>query len=63
MASIKKDFVGVVYAYNKAGALVKLRAGDAVPAGVNVREDIVTQAQSRGGARGKNTGDSGSDRK
>lgn len=63
MASIKKDFVGVVYAYNQAGALVKLRAGDAVPAGVNVREDILAQAQSRGGARGKNTGDSGNNTK
>ena len=63
MAKIQKDFVGVVYARDKAGELVKLRAGDAVPAGVNVREDIVTQSQPRGGARGKNTGDSGSDGK
>lgn len=63
MAKIKNDFFGVVYARKKNGELVKLRAGDTVPSGVEVREDIVTQSQSRGGARGKNTGDSGSDRK
>lgn len=61
MVNVKKDFVGVAYAYSDAGQLVKLRAGDTVPAGVNVREDILAPAQSRGGARGKNTGGSGGD--
>lgn len=52
MAKIKSDFYGVVYARTKAGELVKLRAGDAVPSGVEVRADLQAPT-TKGGSRGK----------
>lgn len=57
MAKIKNDHFGVVYA-RKGGQIVKLRAGDTVPSGVKVREELLAPA-AKGGARGKS--DAGSD--
>lgn len=56
MAKIKEDFYGVVYARTKSGELVKLRAGDTVPSGVEVRSDLHAPTASKGGARGKSAG-------
>lgn len=56
MPKIKDDFFGVVYARTKSGELVKLRAGDTVPSGVEVRSDLLAPAAPKGGARGKPTG-------
>lgn len=54
MATISNDFVGVAYARNAAGELFKLRAGDTVPAGVEVRGDLLaTPTPPKGGKRGK----------
>lgn len=53
MAKIKSDFYGVVYARTKSGQLVKLRAGDTVPSGVEVRADLHAPTAPRGGSRGK----------
>lgn len=53
MAKIKSDFVGVVYARTKSGQLVKLRAGDTVPSGVEVRDDVCAPTTTKGGTRGK----------
>lgn len=54
MAKIKDDFFGVVYARKKNGDLVKLRAGDTVPSGVEVREDLHAPT-AKGGSRAKST--------
>lgn len=62
MVKIKDDFYGVVYARSKSGELVKLRAGDTVPSGVEVREDLHAPTTTKGGSRGKsNTAGSGAD--
>lgn len=62
MAKIKNDFYGVVYARKKNGELVKLRAGDTVPSGVEVRDDLHAPTASKGGSRAKsNTADSDTD--
>lgn len=53
MAKIKSDFYGVVYARSKSGELVKLRAGDTVPSGVEVRDDLYAPTAAKGGSRGK----------
>lgn len=53
MAKIKNDFFGVVYARKKNGELVKLRAGDMVPSGVEVRDDLHAPTAAKGGSRGK----------
>lgn len=53
MAKIKSDFYGVVYARTKSGQLVKLRAGDTVPSGVEVRDDLHAPTAAKGGSRGK----------
>lgn len=53
MAKIKSDFYGVVYARSKSGELVKLRAGDTVPSGVEVRDDLHAPTAIKGGSRGK----------
>ena len=58
MAKIKDDFYGVVYARTKSGELVKLRAGDTVPSGVEVRSDLHAPTTPRGGTRGKSAGKS-----
>lgn len=55
MAKIKNDFFGVVYARKKNGELVKLRAGDTVPSGVEVRGDLHAPTASKGGTRAKST--------
>lgn len=55
MAKIKSDFFGVVYARKKNGELVKLRAGDAVPSGVEVRGDLHAPTAAKGGSRAKST--------
>lgn len=61
MAKIKDDFFGVVYARKKNGDLVKLRAGDTVPSGVEVRDDLHAPT-AKGGTRAKsNTADSDTD--
>ena len=54
MAKIKNDFFGVVYARKKNGELVKLRAGDTVPSGVEVRDDLHAPT-AKGGSRAKST--------
>ena len=62
MAKIKSDFFGVVYARTKSGQLVKLRAGDTVPSGVEVRADLHAPTSPKGGSRGKSStagGDAG----
>lgn len=56
MPKIKDDFYGVVYARTKSGELVKLRAGDTVPSGVEVRSDLHAPAAPKGGTRGKPAG-------
>lgn len=62
MAKIKNDFFGVVYARKKNGELVKLRAGDTVPSGVEVRVDLHAPTASKGGSRAKSsTADSDAD--
>lgn len=62
MAKIKSDFFGVVYARTKSGQIVKLRAGDTVPSGVEVREDLHAPTTTKGGSRGKsNTAGSGAE--
>lgn len=52
MAKIRDDLFGVVYARRKSGELVKLRAGDTVPSGVEVRGDLHAPT-AKGGIRGK----------
>ena len=56
MAKIKDDFFGVIYAGKKNGDLVKLRAGDTVPSGVEVRDDLHAPT-TKGGSRGKSSSD------
>lgn len=56
MAKIKNDFYGVIYARSKTGELVKLRAGDTVPSGVEVRSDLHAPTTPKGGSRGKSAG-------
>lgn len=58
MAKIKDDFYGVIYARTKDGELVKLRAGDMVPSGVEVRSDLHAPTAPKGGTRGKPAGKS-----
>lgn len=41
MAKISDDLVGVVTTYNAAGGPVVLKAGDDVPAGVEVGEHVL----------------------
>lgn len=53
MAKIKDDLVGVVYAYTNEGKLHKLRAGDTVPSGVKVRDELCAPTPKQGGTRAK----------
>lgn len=45
MAKISDDLVGVVTTYNAAGEPVALKAGDDVPAGVEVGEHVLAKTK------------------
>lgn len=56
MANIKSGLHGVVHARDKAGQLVILRSGDAVPQGVVVRPELLADVTPKGGTSGKSSG-------
>lgn len=51
MAKISDDLVGVVTAYNAAGEPVTLKAGDDVPAGVEVGDHVLATTKRTAAAK------------
>jgi len=47
MAKIREDLVGEVWAQDKNGEQVVLRAGDTVPTGVTVEDDLLDASKAK----------------